>query len=424
MRLHIWKPKVLCRVALVGVLAAACNGVDELPVADATIRECPHTQDWALDTMDERRGVIEKEVSQVTRGAQHVPEYNDCQRFITGTAADPGYGALYAIFAVPDETLDEKLAEMAGGDTLRTSGLAAAVIWSRGGTYPQLNIEPGFNCLVLSRVDTLQWKANVQKATGSADCSGPRPLTGDQGNDLEVHVVSPERDEHHYPTVARWGFDDTESIWSHYIAIKCGAAVCYIGPRGFGHRPPPSPPGGASPEKARRYAIALWHDEQQLATVDPGSSALAPSRVHGTIVPDPDLGRRNADSAFANKWVTVAEVYMSATDSAYAEKMYLAQTTTTAGPNIIQSCNIVGDGSCPGAESLDCTRVDVETGEKWRTRHIRAGDGAMKHFCVKRYPLAGTELTDVPAAARWRWLASDETTWHRCKSGCCDEQPT
>lgn len=431
MRSCIWKISRLGGLALVGVLAVACDnlpdgdvGTDGLAVSEV-VRECPHTQDWAGADLD--ADSVESELNVVTRGAQHVPEYNDCQRFITGTPAQPAYGSLYAIFAIPDDSLDERLVSREEEYEGRV-GLAAAVIWSRGGTYAPLGIQPGFNCLVLSRVrgDTAwEWSAAIHPAEGTADCSGSRDMGGNQ--QLDVHVDSPIPEEVHYPPVARWGFDQTESIWSHYIVIKCGAAVCYVGPQDFTPRPVPSVPTGSTTEERRVYAIALWHDEQPLAAARSGSgtSGPLPAGVHGTVVPRPDVGSYNTEADFANQWVPVADVFMSEANSDYVNKMYFAATTTPGARNIIESCKIVGSGSCPGVPaSLDCSDVDNETGEQWRTRHIRAGDGAVKHFCVKRYPLGATALGDVPAAARWRWLASDETTWHRCLTGCCDEQPS
>jgi hypothetical protein len=425
------KIRRLSGLTLVGVLAVAC---DNLPNGDGgtgglavseVIRECPHTQDWGGEDLVAR--VVESELNAVTRGAQHVPEYNDCQRFITGTPENPAYGSLYAIFAIPDDSLDEQLVSMEEEYEGR-EGLAAAVIWSRGGTYAPLGIQPGFNCLVLSRVPgegASEWSAAIHKAAGTADCSGTRDLGGDP--QLDVRVDSPTPNEEHYPPVARWGFDETESIWSHYIVIKCGAAVCYVGPQGFTPRQVPSAPESMTTDEERRvYEIALWHDEQPLAAARSGSgtSGPLPAGVHGTVVPHPDVGRYNSESDFANQWVTVAEVFMSKADSDYVDKLYFAATTTPGTRNVIQSCKVVGSGSCDGVPaSLDCSEVDNETGERWRTRHIRAGDGAVKHFCVKRYPLGGADL-DVPAAARWRWLASDEMTWHRCLTGCCDEQPS
>lgn len=429
MRSCIGKIRRLGGLAFVGVLAVACDDLPDGeagpdgPLVSEVVRECPHTQDWAGADLD--ADSVESQLNKVTRGAQHVPEYNDCQRFITGTPTQPAYGALYAIFAIPDDSLDERLASM---ESVGRVGLAAAVIWSRGGIYVPLGIQSGFNCLVLSRVPgggDAEWSAAIHKAEGTADCSGPRDMGG--GVNLDVHVHSPMPNEEHYPPVARWGFDDRQSIWSHYILIKCGAAVCYVGPPGFTPRSVPSLPEGLTTEREQRvYTIALWHDEQPLAAARSGSGASGPvpAGVHGTVVPRPGVGSYNSEADFANKWVPVADVFMSRADSNYVDKMHFAATTTPGARNVIESCKIVGTGSCPGVPaSLDCSEVDAETGEQWRTRHIRAGDGAVKHFCVKRYPLGVSDL-GVPAAARWRWLASDEMTWHRCLTGCCDEQPS
>jgi hypothetical protein len=31
------------------------------------------------------------------------------------------------------------------------------------------------------------------------------------------------------------------------------------------------------------------------------------------------------------------------------------------------------------------------------------------------------EVSFIPATARWRWLALDETTWTLCDVGCCEK---
>ncbi|MFW6089007.1 MAG: hypothetical protein ACODAB_04585 [Gemmatimonadota bacterium] len=431
------KPKSGLVASVAIALVAATGGCDPtVPgggsgpasnvVVTSGIRECPHTWMWeARDSVDSAT-TIEQEMTSVTRGAHHVPEYNDCQKFVVEEAGQSVYTAgQFAIFAAQDSGLIAALNDGAP--------VAVAVIFAEQ-AYAPLGIERNFNCLVLHGSGD-DWSAAMYPPNnrGIADCSGEFPEGG--GHPLAVTppaVPLPAR-QGHYAQLARWGYDLYNELY--YMTVTCGEAVCHVGPvSGFEVASTPTPPtGSASTMIQRVHEVPTWHDQQRLAALPSGPGSLQPTNVWGTVIPAPDLGQRNALADFRDRWVTVAEVEISTDHSDYTAKGFLG--TADGNRNIVQSCVIeettsAGGGvtrsRCPDLPAdflpggkCDATD-DASTGQRWRSRHI-AVDGAIEYFCVKRYPLTVPGL-DVPAAARWRWRADDEMLWYRCMQGCCDEQ--
>lgn len=404
--------------------AAGCRSEEPEPgtgiVATSGIRECPHTWDWSKQFGKERGVVVESHVVSLTRGAHHVPEYNDCQKFLVRSSGARVYSqGQFAIFAVQDPELAIKLDSLANARL----GLAAAVVYAEE-AYAYLGIEKGFNCLVLYSAGT-GWRAAMRRPTDEvADCSGTFPFGGGQALAVRPPLSPLPAGQEHYAQLARWGFDERSE--QHYIAITCGEAICNIGREGFTERDTPVPPTSSPTTAERRvHEVATWHDEQLLASFPTGASTVQPTDVWGTVIPDTGLGYRNTLDDFKNRWVPVAEVELSEDHPEYRQKGF--QMTTPGNRNIVQSCVIdeTTGSTCPDLPDefrpggkCDATD-DASTGQRWRSRHI-AVDGTIKYFCVKRYPLGVTGLA-VPAAARWRWRADDEMLWYRCMEGCCDE---
>lgn len=422
-------------VAIVAIAMAAGGCDPTLPgsgsgpasqvVVTSEIRECPHTWEWEAPRNQESPATIEQEIASVTRGGHHVPEYNDCQKFIVKEAGQAVYSAgQFAIFAVQDRGLIDML-----NDRVR---VAAAVIFAEQ-AYAPLGIERNFNCLVL-QAGGEDWNAWMYPPNdGIADCSGEFPERGGHPLTLEGPISPLQAEESHYAQLARWGYD-IDREWQ-YMTVTCGEAVCHVGPTGFAVASPPTLNTASATDMERRvHEVATWHDQQFLAALSTGTSSLRPTEVWGTVIPDPGLGDLNALADFRDEWVTVAEVTLSADHPAYAAKGF-RMTASGDVRNLVQSCvieettNSRGDvtrSRCPDLPEeflpggkCDVTD-DVSTGERWRSRHI-AVDGEIKYFCVKRYPLTVPGL-EVPAAARWRWRADDELLWFRCMRGCCDEQ--
>lgn len=420
-------------VIAIGVAAGGCastppggeSGPTSEVVVTSDIGECPHTWTWEARDNQESRDTIEQQIASVTRGAHHVPAYNDCQKFVIEQAGQHVYSAgQFAIFAVQDSDLIGMLNEGVR--------VAAAVIFAEE-AYAPMGIEKDFNCLVLS-VSGERWSAWMYPPQngGIADCSGKFPEKGGHPLTVEPPVSPLPAQEGHYAQLARWGYDRDRGL--HYSTVTCGEAVCHVGPTsGFTVTFARTPNADSATAMERRvHELAPWHDQQLLAAFDIGTNSLRPTDVWGTVFPDPGLGDRNTLDDF-NEWVTVAEVELSANHPDYTAKGF-RMTTPGDVRNIVQSCVIITNarGEVMRNQCLDlpaeflpgrgkCDASDKATpGESWRSRHIPV-DGDIKYFCVKRYPL-NVEGLEVPATARWRWRADDELLWYRCKFGCCDEQ--
>lgn len=425
-------------VAAIGAAAAGCGPTvpvggsgtaTNVVVTSEGIRECPHTWEWEVPRYLESQVMIEEQLKKLTRGAHHVPEYNDCQKFVIKESGQVVYSAgQFAIFAVQDS---DALASLNDGGRV-----AVAVIFAEQ-AYAPLGIGRGFNCLVLhaSGERRSAWMYRPNSKLGIADCSGEFPSRGGHLLTVKPPVSPLPPDQGHYAKLARWGYDIDREV--HYMTVTCGEAVCHVGPQtgGFLVASLPeltTPPANAL--KQRVHEVATWYDEQLLAELPAGVGGLQPSDVWGTVIPHHDLGNLNELDDFKNGWVTVAEVRLSADHVDYAAKGF--QMTRSGERNLVESCvieettNARGDvtlSTCPGLPPAflpgggECDASDdPSTGERWRSRHT-AVDGTIKYFCVKRYPLR-VEGLEVPAAARWRWRADDELLWYRCMRGCCDEQ--
>lgn len=348
-----------------------------------------------------------------------IPEYNDCQRFIV-----PGdtYGALYAVYASFRLTALALRADSLK-DTTYSHGrtaVPAATIYSYGGTYPALGIEPGFNCLYLSNPP--DWHARmVPMGFVEPNCLDPINPSATSGTDLQVKhmTVDAVTDDRAYPPVARWDWDPKNGI--QYVGIKCGAQWCEVGSNGFVPTPfYTAPPlleldGVASTDPAVNVVshIKGWNDAQFLDSVADGKQV--PTGIWGTIIPHPMNDRTFNASTYQNGWINVADAVIHG--GKYKKRNF------TEGVNKIYFCHGQGvatsstEPGCKGASSVSCA-PDPTDGRLWYAMIVSAASDTA-YRCVIRRVHAGTAVPYIPGAARWRWENNDVTNWIKCPSGCC-----
>jgi hypothetical protein len=352
-----------------------------------------------------------------------IPEFHDCQRFIT---RDGAYGDRYAIFATAKlDSLALGWEEDSAANAATRVRRLAAVIYSWGGTYQPLGIGPGFNCLYMYRANR-QWQASMHHLPANQYvCDdvvlGPPP-PADKG--LEVHQASgagPGYIETDYPPVARWDWDP-DSL-EQYISIKCAPVWCEIGDAGF--RPsqvvtattsfPPNEPGVPGevtlPTTRRRTAeIRGWYDYQQLA-VATGTGSIRPSPVFGRLYPHKTLFQRNLLSDFSNpvqRWVPVAYAVVDAD--------YQSRLRFDRGMNRIALC--VGTREFCQIPAGTPMPASCTAASGWWAK-IESRPTLPRYTCVTRRDHSGLGIT-IPGVARWRWDEDDESVWIRCLEGCCE----
>ncbi len=404
-----------------------------------------------VDVVDSRTGAIIRTMTglDISEPITEIPEFHDCQRFVV----EDHYDSLYAIFAsfrldsVPQKF--ERDSALAIKQNRLYEIVPAATIYSHGGTYDQLGIKPGFNCLFLFRnVQTAALSAKMVPWGGSTD-----PNCGDRTyNPLSVGTLltvnsstSSSLDAKGYPPVARWDWDATNH--QHYIGIACGPAWCEVGKTGFQssvayNLPPPSwhqlagkMPNLAAATTTRVYKVKGWYDEQPLATPPTGaspSSLPSPGPVRGFLIPHPLLDSVNnaATVSTYNTWSHVAD--------AVIEGEY-PKWNLTNGQNEIWFCsgtttNCQISDALPRVEGAstrltNCPVDPLPPNQRWWAKVVSAA-GVAKYACVQRrdhsaelaaYKQAHTNQVEIriPGAARWHWLADDESQWISCENGCC-----
>lgn len=366
----------------------------------------------------------------IIRDIINVPEFHDCQRLVEKDGQGGyKYTVLAAVFASSTlggliDALGPIAVTSAGGSGGSITGdsagvpvvrvvpaataVAAAVVYSEG-AYGRLGIEQGLNCLYVWRYQTgtppiEAWGARMVPRGAELTCP---VLTRDNllpGLDLEVKSftsVPGYTSPSDYPDVARWDWDAAHD--GQYIGIKCGAAWCEVGEKGFTPSEPMQGVDEAKDRFKRVLAIKGWHDRQMLAKGE--GTSLVPSGVEGIIWPDPDLG----SAVDYSKWVPSANVVLraAATEDAVVDKYldrYNFERTGFAHP------------------------VEMEVrnkGDQWTAklrRHLVWGIKDQRMRRLKYRPVEATFAATykVPGVARWRWLTDDEGSWTRCTEGCCE----
>jgi hypothetical protein len=370
--------------------------------------ECPHDWDFKGGQMAAVGPTI------------NVPEFHDCQRFIVYVHGEPRYDSLYAIFATDSlAMLDTMLAQLDTGET-GSVALAAAEVYAEG-IYPLLGIRTPFSCLYLFRVRRVWHAKMVSVGRAEYDCSQPINPTQVTGTELEVR---PEQlkdfYDSDYPPVARWDWDPEHH--QQYIGIKCGAAWCEVGASRFVGTRHPDLPLVVPPKLRRTRMIKGWYDQQFLASTSPSGEAT-PSRIWGTIYPDSGLNDYDTIKVFKRGiWVSVAQVALEDLSglanppNPYKKRMNLDFTHSNGRFNTIYLCH-GNKGECEPTVAAACDGDGLWWG---KVEDATPEDGSPALFmCTVRRPHDALGY-HVPGTARWRWLASDETTWKRCDAGCCE----
>jgi hypothetical protein len=332
--------------------------------------------------------------------------------------------------------------------------LPFAEIYTYGEGYKPLGIGPNFNCLYVYVDNDLALRAKMVHAPylGSkwdACRDAVDPLKA-RGETLTVLRTTGGRFDD-YPAASRWDWDAVSH--QQYIGIKCGAAWCEIGRPTGGriHLSPVHDPGTGFPSREQRVLrIKGWYDEQVLAYAD-GPGHAIPTSLRGTVIPDPGLDTAN-DAVFKKTprpWIPVAYVALApdvdpingitavgkpaseinGLATAYYKKKFNFDTVRVRASlqalNQVSLCygtrTMCGVPPLPGGpKGCPSTRnMFGVTKDRWWSKIVSAVKHDVVFKCITRRDHSGMALR-VPAAARWRWLADDETVWEDCTQGCCE----
>ncbi|HEX7024495.1 MAG TPA: hypothetical protein VF187_06730, partial [Gemmatimonadales bacterium] len=318
-----------------------------------------------------------------------VPEYHDCQRFVTERG--DSFGSLIAIFASSglDSVADPPPGPYSPTNVLITGrdGKAAATILNYDDEYEPLRIDHGINCLYMTTTNGV-WRATIIRVESDSVCL--RPASSAQGGSpLAVSVVP--RPVGKIPPVARWDWDPEAR--QHYIGIRCGSQWCEVyNPSLQVHH------ASASYDGTEQMRVKGWYDEQNLAVSVPSAAqgpGLVPGGVQGTIVPIGDLSL-NTENDFDRTWKPVALVSLAAPSQAYKDKFNFIPGPPPVGNSQVALC-MGSRETCqiPATENIDaCANQD----DTWWAR-ITSGP-VSRYRCVIRRQHPGVQ---IPGAVRWRW---------------------
>jgi hypothetical protein len=437
-------------IAVIAALAIATTGfaIRNTPTASegdylrAEWPECPH--DWSVIEVansDKQRPIeritLPNGQTSVARDKTNIPEFHDCQRIILEDGQS--YGPLMAVFAAAD--LDRMQFYDSSG---LKNAMPAAEIFNDSAdfSYPPLGIGPKFNCLYILRNGTGQlYGKMIPVGSAEKDCARSADLVTQPGTELAVRQTLVNRyADSVFPPVARWDWDSVHK--QQYIGLKCGAAWCEVG-RKRDHRFPDFvssgtyiPPRAVLTPEDRVRAIKGWYD-QQIIAIDDGIAAK-PGNVRATFFPHPELGKYT-ETRFDSTWVPVSYVALEGLPGAYKKKFNFDRVgprALLAQMNEISFCRGTRRGcriptplstsvlqSCGKANLLllpEQPRWWARIGSKGALAGARNPSVSTYMFkCVTRRVHKGVQ---IPATARWRWLADDETEWQYCPSGCCEVQ--
>ena len=400
--------------------------------------ECPH--DWHFGKIR----VLDLDSQQVVplqtanpsglsvSGMQtNVPEFNDCQRLIIGTGSSAHYDSLYAVFARDSVDIDTVHIRNMFDDRV---AVPMVEIMSMGGTYEQLSLRPGFNCLFVGKERDRWFARLVRFGPKERDCHTPLPVSHLLGSpQLTIRRTSyPGLGWKDYPGVARWDWDVDNN--TQVIGFKCLDGWCEVGqwdhPINTGPDLSATMGGAAGLSGSPVLKVRGWYDQQRLSPTAAHwwSSGQGPTPVIGTIIPVPGLDRFDTGFFRAPNWRVIALVNLSQPSADYeAQQGFVPMTPdriTTISLCVEQwtsgTTSLSGSG-CP--EITDALRKGAKCAaepgaptQHWWAQTIPADNPHPRYRCIVRRSVNGVP---VPGTARWRWLASDETTWGRCGGGCC-----
>jgi hypothetical protein len=256
----------------------------------------------------------------------------------------------------------------------------------------------------------------LPKGPSDPDCVRRVEEINEANGVTRLHVVRdtlPGAEFDDYPPVARWDWDLGSN--RQLIGIKCGRGWCIVSdqanvtlagaPTGFEFDEASTPQENPKPV----LGIRGWYDAQRLAHRGPHGDVV-PSDVWGVITPHPTLYSHQLED-YDGAWVHVATMLVQ---EDYEGAVLNLKANT---PHEIYLCS----NNCPsmpqGWKAPTCI-TPAGTSRFWyKISHRTGGGGTDVLGCVVR---RGADHGPVPGTARWRWLASDETTWMRCSEGCCE----
>lgn len=375
-----------------------------------------------------------------------IPEFNDCQRIILESGSR--YGPLMSVFA------SDRLGQLRFSKADETDTYAVAAVqvlnYSRGFYYRPLGIGPLFNCLYLWGYSG-NWHAKMVSRGVDNSCSPRIDLSSIAGGTTLAVIEAPAgafTNRSDYPAAARWEWDRRNNI--QYIGLRCGPGWCQVGRADAAGNPAFAPAGPyiAAPTDAARGAdrvrsIKGWYDEQRLAIVKPttgGGFVAEVSGVTGWVFPAPDLVRHTQFDHFKS-FIPVAYVALETMlESDPAVKYYKDKFNYDVVPRGSALSRMTEIALCYGswkscagwslpdpALKASCggpaafAAVASKGDKRWWARLTSRVTSSVIFRCVTRRT-HDPAPNDMPASARWRWLARDETTWDYCMSGCCETE--
>ena len=446
---------LLCIAAPALVVSLACHE-PELPVPSAL--ELVWQFDCPQDSVDIKlvgtslggKDTVAAQIHDIplSEPVTNIPEYHDCQRFLTGSG---GLGSTYAVFVA--FRLDHVV--------LGPAAVPVATIYTPNGVYDYLGIKPGFNCLFLMNSGGAWAASMVPRGQGDSkkNCGDPgiNP-TSPESKKLRVIATNygGQFNPEDFPPVARWDYDTSHS--KHYVGVRCGAAWCEVGDTDL--TPSPGFAGGLSFPSlqntraswaSRVQTVKGWYDAQRLSVLVSGS--VVPSDVHAVLVPAPALDSINwiswprPDSGlkyYTNTWVHVAYTVLDGDYPKWNFKHGINKISLCYGGKNANACSIPDPP--PPLEATFATALDAcspdPTNDQWRwwarTESDVNNDGTPKatttvtYSCVRRMDHRGGLLAweqghpnmsyTIPGTARWFFLPNDESAWTGCPTGCCTKQ--
>ena len=315
-------------------------------------------------------------------------------------------------------------------------------ILSLGGTYPKLELQPGFNCLfVYKEADT--WRARLGVfGPKEQDCHSPKPQNEVLAYPaLSIKRTTPSMNRKDYPPVARWEWDVGSN--TQVIGFMCLDGWCEVGESGHDPETGPDLTGTMSDmgdlSNSPVLKVKGWYDEQRLSPATHHRWKFSwqhwsPRSVVGTIVPAPGLDQLDATN-FNKTWQPIAYVNLSEPSKDYYKA---ARFVPMAGDKVttISLCkedwgavDAIPSALSPAQLCQDIPQKIREQAGKcitertaptihwWAKTVLAGGNPDPTYWCiVRRIAPPGVS---VPGTARWRWLASDEETWGRCGGACC-----
>lgn len=344
----------------------------------------------------ERDSVLRKiwpAIMQLGAGPFYVYEYHDEQKFIVGEK----YGPMVHVFVSP---YLGSFTHRRQFDTHGAAGILVAIVYVDAaagtpltGPYAQLNLVPGLNCLHLAHDrnvlrDLRGWAAYITPAAPDTTCPHDYGVAGLQPLQVNAERRTGSAQFFDYPTAARFADDSVDRT---VIGLKCIAAWCEVGPRGFKTIGPRHERDTSVPHD-REHGIKGWHDEQRLAVMVGG--VITPSKMRASVIPARDLDQMDEDD-YLGKDVQVGTVWFP--DDPDRGSDYYQKWGFRKGQNRLFGRKVAAD--------------------EWTGYVLQAGSN-------KKYPVGVIRRTHwdvaLPGTARWRWSSKDEVIWYDCGGACCE----